>query len=51
MTHLADEIEKIEDSKEDDRHPISETTANDLRLDAGKQRQSHKVDDTDGRHV
>ena len=50
-THLANEIKEVEDRNEDDGHPAAEATADDLRLDAGKQRQRHKVDDADGRHV
>jgi len=46
-THLADEIEQVEDSDEDDWHPAAEATADDLRLNAGKQRQSYEVDDAD----
>jgi len=51
LGHLADEIEEIEDGNEDDGHPAAEPTADDLRLDARKQRQRHEVDDTDRRHV
>lgn len=50
-THLADKIEQVEDSNEEDGHPAAEATADDLWLNAGKQRQSYEVDDADGRHV
>jgi len=51
MTHLADEIEQVENSNEDHRHPTTDATADNLWLNAGKQRQSYKVDDADGHHV
>jgi len=50
-THLADEVKQVEDSNKDDGHPAAQTTADNLGLYAGKQRQSHEVDDTDGHHV